>query len=155
MRTHLVVMLLLAASAAHAKSTLVFGEHGFSIDPPAGHDRSQMQQIVTLMLPSSDGFAANVNVQAQPFKGTIEEYLSVSREQFKTGGITLLNEKHDAHTATIEYKGKMEGHPLHWYARAFLGKNGLILATGTALESQWASVSEVLRKSVDSIKPLP
>src|SRR6185503_7154213 len=70
------------------------------------------------------------------------------------GGFTLLSEKHDARTATIEYKGTMQGQPLHWYARAFLAKNGLVLATGTALESQWKSASAVLRKSVDSLRPL-
>ncbi len=155
MRIVLVAALLFAAHAAHAKSTLAFSEHGFSIDPPVGHDAAVMQQVVTMALPTGGDFSPNVNVQVQPFKGTVEEYLTISKEQFKAGGITLVTEKHDAHTATIEYKGSMQGHPLHWYARAFLGKNGLILATATALESQWASVSPVLRQSVDSLKPLP
>ncbi|HEY2747533.1 MAG TPA: hypothetical protein VGL86_23080 [Polyangia bacterium] len=155
MRLVLAAALFVAAHAAHAKSTLAFAEHGFSIEPPAGHDESVMQQVVTLGLPARDEFSPNVNVQVQPFKGTIEEYLTMSREQFKAGGVTLVTEKHDARTATIEYKGAMQGHPLHWYARAFLGKNGLVLATATALESQWGSVSGRLRQSVDSLKPIP
>ena len=149
--------LLVSPLHAHAdgKSTLAFGEHGFAIEPPVGHDRAQMQQVVTMSMPASDGFAPNVNVQVQPFTGTMAEYLEVSKQQFKAGGITLLAEKHDAEHATIEYKGKMQGAPLHWYARAFLAKNGLVLATATALESQWAAVNAALRKSVDSVKPQP
>jgi hypothetical protein len=146
----------LADTAAHAnKTTLGFGEHGFSIEPPVGHDYAQMQQIVSLALPTTEGFQPNVNVQVQPFKGTIEEYLTVSREQFKTTGMKLLNETHDARTAVVEFTGLLQGRPLHWYSRALLGKNGLILATGTSLESQWARVSATLRHSVDSLRPLP
>ena len=142
------------ADTAAGGHSLGFTEHGFAIDPLVGHDAEQMQQVVTMMLPATGGFSPNVNVQVQPFHGTIEEYLSVSKEQFKAGGITMLSEKHDAKTATLEYKGTMQGQPLHWYARAFLAKNGLILATGTALESQWKGASAALRKSVDSLRPL-
>jgi hypothetical protein len=155
----LVAAVAVVAATAHADTaaggrSIGFSEHGFSIDAPVGHDWSQMQQVVTLMLPASEGFSPNVNVQVQPFAGTVEEYLTVSKEQFKSGGITLLSEKHDAKTTTIEYKGTMQGRALHWYARAFLGKNGLVLATATALESQWKGASAALKKSVDSLKPL-
>lgn len=144
-----------ADASARGKGTLGFVEHGFAIDPPAGHDAAQTQQVVTLSMPTSDGFSPNVNVQVQPFNGTVEEYVNISREQFKTMGIKLVSEKHDARTATIEYSGSMQGRPLHWYARAFLGKSGLILATATALESQWAATRAALRQSVDSVRPLP
>ena len=157
----LAAALLLAArtaaadASAHSKTTLGFSEHGFAIDPPVGHDYGQVQQVVSLALPTTSGFSPNVNVQVQPFQGTVEEYLTLSHTQFKAGGIKVLNETHDAHGAMLEYAGQMRGLPLHWYARAFLGKNGLILATATALESQWAGVSATLRKSVDSLRPLP
>jgi hypothetical protein len=160
MRIALAVLVLAATASTTQADTAAggraigFAEHGFTIEPPVGHDPTQMQQVVTMMLPGGNGFAPNVNVQVQPFHGTIEEYLNVSKDQFKSGGITLLSEKHDARTATIEYMGTMQGQPLHWYARAFLAKNGLVLATGTALESQWKSASAALRKSVDSLRPL-
>ena len=161
MRTIVLLTLLLAAAGADAdttarmRSTLIFGEHGFSIDAPVGHDAAQIQQVVMLMLPPADGFAANVNVQVQPFAGTIEEYVRVSAEQFKANGVTLIAEKHDAKSAMIEYKGPYGGRTLHWYSRSFLGKSGIVLATATTTESQWPKQAATLRASVDSLRPLP
>ena len=161
MRILILVGLLLGAGAADAdttartKSTLTFGEHGFAIDPPAGHDYAQVQQVVMLMLPAVDGFSANVNVQVQPFKGTMDEYVRVSLDQFKTNGVKVVAEKHDGKSAMIEYTGPYGGRPLHWYSRVFFGKNGVMLATATASETQWPRLSAVLRQSVDSLRPLP
>jgi hypothetical protein len=161
MRTIVLVALLLVARGADAdttartKSTLSFGEHGFSIDPPVGHDATQVQQVVMLMLPAADGFSPNVNVQVQPFTGTMEEYLRLSNDQFKANGVKIVAEKHDAKTAMLEYTGPYGGRPLHWYSRAFLAKNGIVLATATSAETQWPKLSTVLRQSVDSLRPLP
>src|SRR6266404_2025907 len=99
MRTVVLVALLVVARGADAdtsartKSTLSFGEHGFSIDPPVGHDATQVQQVVMLMLPPADGFSPNVNVQVQPFTGTMEEYLRISNDQFKANGVKIVAEK--------------------------------------------------------------
>jgi hypothetical protein len=159
MRTSFVVVTLLLvavqAQADSAKQPLKFAEHGFSIEPPSGHDPGQVQQVVSLALPASAGFSPNVNVQVQPFKGSMEDYLRISNEQFKAAGIKVVQEKHDAKTAVLEYTGRMQGHNLHWYARGALAHNGLILATATADESQWASVAATLRQSVDSLRLLP
>src|SRR5262249_8155156 len=75
---------LLLAGAPVAADELHFKEHGFSIKALPGHSDAQTQQVVILLLPVSDGFAANVNVQVQPFAGSIDEYLKISLDQFKT-----------------------------------------------------------------------
>jgi hypothetical protein len=161
MRILVLATLLLTAGGAGAdttartRSTLSFAEHGFTIDPPVGHDAAQIQQVVMLFLPPADGFAANVNVQVQPFDGTMDDYVKVSAEQFKANGVTLVAEKHDAKSATIEYKGLYGGRPLHWYSRSFLGNKRIVLATATASESRWAKEASALRQSVDSLRPLP
>src|SRR5262245_20916687 len=101
MRTSFVAALLLVAVQAQAdsgKQPLKFAEHGFSIEPPSGHDPAQVHQVVTLTLPASAGFAPNVNVQVQPFKGSMEDYWRISSEQFKSAGIKVVHEKHDAKT---------------------------------------------------------
>ncbi len=152
----LVLASLALFAPAYAKpAALSFTEHGFSIEPPAGHDPSQMQQVVSLALPMSDGFAANVNVQVQPFQGPMGDFVKLSLDQFKAAGVKLVSEKHDARTAVLEYTGQLQGRALHWYARAFVGKNGIVLATATSLESQWATANAALRQSVDSLRPLP
>jgi hypothetical protein len=161
MRIFVLATLLLAAGGAAAdtttrgRSTLSFAEHGFSIDAPVGHDAAQMQQVVMLMLPPADGFAANVNVQLQPFTGTMDEYVRVSLDQFKANGVTVVAEKHDAKGAMIEYKGLYGGRPLHWYSRSFVGKSGIVLATATTSEPLWPKQGAMLRQSVDSLRPLP
>jgi len=42
------------------------------------------QQALMMFLPVTDGFAANVNVQIQPYAGTIEDYTALSLQQFKS-----------------------------------------------------------------------
>jgi hypothetical protein len=161
MRYVVVGMLLLVGGEAGAdqvvrsKAVLNFAEHGFSLEPPVGHDYAQLQQVVSLGLPPSDGFSPNVNVQVQPFKGTIEEYVKISNGEFKANSIKLVSEKHDAHMVQMEYTGQLLGRPLHWYSRAFVGKNGMILVTATATESQWPVVGAALRQSVDSLRLTP
>ena len=146
----------LADATVHGKAAaLVFTEHGFSIEPPAGHDYTQVQQVVALALPTVGGFSPNVNVQVQPFKGTMEEYLTLTRGQFKANGVKMIVEKHDARSAALEFSGPFGGQDLHWYSRAFLAKNGVILATATASEAQWPRLGATLRQSVDSLRLTP
>ncbi len=158
MRTFTILALVAAATAARAQTsnrTLSFAEHGFAIDAPAGHDDEKVHQVVALYLPQTGGFAPNVNVQVQPFAGTMDEYIAISRDQFKANGVKLVTEKHDAKSATLEYTGALQGHALHWYARAYRGKKGIVLATATTDESQWTSAGPALRRSVDSLHLLP
>ena len=157
------LLALFAAPAALADNTagaasagaLAFREHGFSIKAPVGHNDKAMQQVVTLMLPAEGGFSPNVNVQVQPYPGSIEDYIKLSKGQFQTAGVTIVTEKHDAKQVTLEYTGKLQGVSLHWYARGIVGKGKVVLATATAGESQWAAVGATLRQSVDSLALLP
>jgi len=52
----------------------------------------------------------------------------------------------------VEYTGPMQGNDLHFYARAVSNGGKVYLVTATAKESQWKSVSEILRKNVDAFK---
>ena len=153
-----VVGLLWVLSASHvaiADATAAppgsrFGEHGFSFEPPAGSDPNH--QLVIYYLPEQPEFTPNVNVQLQPYNGSLADYVALSNSQFKEAGWRVLTEKQDQRSATFEYAGMFQGKPLHWYARALLDRGRVILATATAAESQWSSVAKALRRSIDSLR---
>ena len=161
--TRILLIVTLLAGVARADlvaggapgDTLVFAEHGFSIHPLKGKSASATQQVLTMTMPASAGFAPNVNVQVQPFDGTLDDYMKISREQFKAMGITMVQEKREGKSIILEYKGQMQGMPLHWYARAVQAQGKIFLTTGTAAESQWASVAAQIKECVGSFKALP
>jgi hypothetical protein len=101
MRIALVAALACFAGAAHADAgrALSYPEHGFTIEPPVGHDnKAPTHAVVMFYLPPSAGFAPNVVVSV-----------------YKGGG-------------------------------------SIMIATATADESQWPSVSAVLKRSADSLQ---
>ncbi len=51
----------------------------------------------------------------------------------------------------MEYTGDMSGRTLQWYARAELKDGKAYLATATATQEQWPSVSAKLRACADSL----
>lgn len=146
--------LALSAGVAQADEPLVFAEHGFSIRPLKGKSAAATQQVLTMTMPASEGFAPNVNVQVQPFDGTLDDYMKISREQFKAMGIKMVQEKREGKAIILEYTGTMKGMPLHWYARAVQAQGKIFLTTATAAESQWAGVAAQLKECVASFKAL-
>jgi hypothetical protein len=148
------VLALLGGVAQAAGDELKFAEHGFSIKPLKGHNAKAMQQVLTLSLSPSDGFAPNVNVQVQPFTGTMEEYLDISRNDFQKLGFTTIQVKIEGNVAVLEYSGSLPKVPmaLHWYARAVQAPGKVYLVTGTAAETQWAQAGAAIKECVDSLK---
>jgi hypothetical protein len=147
-----------AAAREHshaAGAALTFSEHSFAIDPPTGHDGGQNQQVVTMALPPINGFAPNVSVQVQPFKGTLAQYDALTLSKFKQSGVAILAQKRDAKAIAYEYRGLYQGQTMHWYLRAFATAHGIVLSTATATDAQWSLVGNALRQSVDSARPLP
>jgi hypothetical protein len=145
-----------ASAAPEGEDTLRFRQHGFSIKSLRSKSNDNvMTQVVSMQMPPEGGFAANVNVQLQPFGGNIDEYVKLSKQQFDQVGFkVLVQKKLDAETVVLEYTGKMQSMDLHWYARAIRkkGKPIVYLVTGTAAAGQWAGVSAPLKECVDSIQ---
>jgi hypothetical protein len=80
-------------------------------------------------------------------------YVTMSKDQFKQMNLTIVAEKQNGENEwVVEYSGPMQGKDLHFYARAVSNNGKVYLVTATASESQWKSVSDVLRKSVDAFK---
>lgn len=142
----------LAASTPAQSSTLDFPGHGFRINaldvPSTG-----FTTVLMMFLPSDEGFAPNVNVQIQPFDGTIDDYIAESKQQFKEMDLKILtDERPDAKTWLVGYEGRMEGESLRFYAKAVSQGKRVLLATATAKASQWKSAGEALTACVNSME---
>lgn len=127
---------------------------GFQIDAlDAAPDPSAPGTILQLCLPATDAFAPNINVQIQPYTGSIREYAALSKQQFEDMKWKVVSEKQVSDNEwSVEYTGSMGDDALHFYAYA-VSKNGKIyLATATAKETQWTKLSDTLRQHVDSLK---
>lgn len=144
-------------------SSLLPGARGGTVDLPgygfeieALDAQAGKEPITALMmfLPATDGFGPNINVNIQPYNGSVKDYAKLSTGQFEqmkwkviTGEVIGENEWR------VEYTGALKaGEQLHFYARALAKDGHVYLVTATAKESQWAAVGAKLRKHVDSMK---
>jgi hypothetical protein len=100
--------------------------------------------------------SANINVQIHQFPGTLKEYMDLSRnqfEQFFEKGWKILSEKQDGEKeVSCEVVGTRKGKEYHSFSRAVKEGNKLYLITATALQEQWGSVGEKMRRHVDAFK---
>jgi hypothetical protein len=145
----------LHVSLANA-DVLVFSESGFSIDSLEAPLDAQAATPLQMLLPPVNGFSPNVNVQLQPYKGSVAEYKAITEGQFKQIGLTVVSmeEGNDGKSLTIEYKGPLQGQNLHWYAKAFKKGDVMYLVTATNTESNWELNKEQLIANVNSFKIL-
>jgi len=158
MNKTLVFLLTLASlttktDAAESTNRLLFPVTGFSIQPLETAVGKVPQLALFMALPVSDGFAANVNVQIQPYSGTLDEYIALSEEQFKAAGWKVIQRSKQGQSAVVfEYTGDMQGRALHWYARAEHGAGRVYLVTATATQTQWKREAVALKVCVDSFR---
>lgn len=146
------LLLLLFALPCQAEDTRMhFKKNGFSIAPLEGKSDSTPYVVVMMFLPASEGFAPNVNVNIQPYTGTIKEYAALSRRQFAAAKYTVVREKLSPTSAVWEYSGEAQGRKLHWYAKAVRKEGKVYLVTATSTEAQWKTVSARLKACVDSL----
>src|SRR5437667_4949030 len=158
MNKTLVFLLTLASlttktDAAESTNRLLFPVTGFSIQPLETAVGKVPQLALFMALPVSDGFAANVNVQIQPYSGTLDEYIALSEEQFKAAGWKVIQRSKQGQSAVVfEYVGEMQGRALHWYAKAVHATDRVYLVTATATETQWKREAVPLKECIDSFR---
>ena len=151
-------VLLLAPALLYGEAApLSFEGYGFSIAPLEPEEASPSPaegttQALIMLLPASDGFAPNVNVQIQPFEGALSDYAQLSRRQFARGNIKILKEDVLPGEIRWSYRGMMRGQSLRWYARAVQHEGRVYLVTATAAAGQWAQVGEQLKRCVNSFR---
>ncbi len=150
----LVLFVCAAFVPAHAQSQYKNEKFKFSIQVPVPEktEIAAPYQLITMPLPSENGFSANVNVQIQPFTGTTEEYMKVSRDGLQQMGVKITTEKSGDGWIMLEAEGEMQGFALHFYAKAWITKERTYLVTATCLQSEWAAKKDELVTCVESFK---
>jgi hypothetical protein len=139
--------------AADSDNRLRFPTAGFSIAALDSPPDQTARQALVMLLPASDNFSANVNVQIQPYTGSIEEYGTLTETQFKDAGVKVIEQKKLGKTAMVfEYSGEMRGQFVHCYARAEKAGDHVYLATATATQDQWPKQSAKLKACIDSLR---
>jgi hypothetical protein len=151
-RSVLVVWLTMVVSVAAADSTnrLHFPLSGFSIAPLEAPLGEKISQVVVMWLPPT---TANVNVQIQPFEGSIDEYAALTLKQFQENKAEVVSQKKlGSLVFVVEYTGELEGQRLHWYARAEKSLAYVYLTTGTTTEKLWPVQAAQIKACVDSFR---
>jgi hypothetical protein len=150
----LAVSALGAASAGEPRNEYVSDTAGVYIAAPAARTDAPFYQIVSMFLPPSDGFAANVIIQRHKSKLSIKEFFKQTTDSFENTGLTIIKSELKDNAVTYEYKGAVNGkgggRTFHFYAKAIKKGEYLFLATAVALESHWEEQKGELMKSVDS-----
>lgn len=147
------IILFFGIQSIVSGAPLHFEYYGFTINELEGESDGDYQQVLIMSLPTTSSFAPNVNVQIQPYEGSLEEYVALSREQIAKLGWSIIHvEISDEGFATLEYSGETQGRSLHWYAKTVLGNGSAYLVTATATETEWSEVSKKLITTVDSFR---
>jgi hypothetical protein len=127
---------------------LHFSDFGFSMTPLQG-----MQEMSMNLPPTDESFTPKVSLIDQPYDGTMEQYVLLSKGRFdKAGYKTISANASGKNEASFEYLGSLGGPELHWYAKAVRKPGHIYLATGAATITQWDSVSDRLRSCVESLR---
>ena len=144
---------LAAVAGRPSPGRLKFKGNGFSIEALEGKVGARPYTALMMFLPPTKGFSPNVNVQIQPYAGTIDQYATLSKKQFVALKYKLIREvKVGKDSLLFEFSGKLEGHQLRWYARATLRGGKIYAVTATAREDQWPVASGKMKACVDSFK---
>ena len=100
--------------------------------------------------------SANINIQIQPFAGTMKDYADTSKTQFEQifeKEWKILSEKQDGEKQwSCELTGALKGKEFHFYARAVKEGSKVYLITATASQEEWGSLGEKMRRHVDAFK---
>ncbi len=152
--TAVALSFLLTSFLPHAGAgTIDLPQYGFEIEALDGEPGGATTTAILMFLPVSEGFAPNINVNIQPYKGTIKEYAALSKGQFVEMKWKILSEEQKSEDEwRAEYAATTKSGDLHFYARALKKGDRVYLVTATAKESQWAALQAKLRKHVDSLK---
>jgi len=139
---------------AQVDDKLVFKNNGFAISP-LDEPAKNTQLVLSMYIPSAGRFASNVTVMIQPFAGNLDEYIDLSKKQFKEGNLKIIaDSKLQKSIWLVEYTGEMGGKDMHLYSRATLKAGKVYLVTGTSTADSWKTTSLKLKPCVDSFETI-
>lgn len=135
----------LAAQPALAQSS------DYSFTPP-DVPREVGGQVFQYFLPAVDGFAANINLQIQPFEGDMQSYMDISEAQFQQLGFEVIDVSQSPDELIYQYQGSMQGGGYRWYSRVLKDGNYYYVLTATALAERWDTERDQLIDAVHSFQ---
>ncbi len=148
------LLLLALVIPAKAESLYKNEKFKFSIRVPVPESTSitSPYQLITMPLPAENGFSTNINVQIQPFTGSPEEYMRISREGLQQMGVKIVTEKSGNGWIMLEAEGEVQGFQLHFYAKAWITSERTYLVTATCPVAEWPAKKGELIDCVESFK---
>ena len=151
------ILFSLAISSQAGAATIELPLYGFQIDAlDAAPDPSTPTTVIQTFLPATESFAPNINVQIQPYTGTMKDYAATTKSQFEQMKWSVTSDQQpNDNEWIVEYTGSFHDNGLHFCARAVSDNRRVYLITATAKESQWATVGATLRKHVESFRLTP
>jgi hypothetical protein len=147
-------LVALAICSPSGAATIELPLYGFQMDAlDAAPDASSPTTVIQTFLPATDGFAPNINVQIQPYTGTMQDYATTTKNQFEQMKWKVVSDQQpNDHEWDVEYTGSFRGSDLHFYERAVSANGKVYLMTATAKESQWPTMGDTLLKHIQSFK---
>lgn len=146
-----IMFLVTFSLLAHADtSPAKFNQAGFSINVLDSETSNAGSQPLMMMMPALNGFSANVNVQIQPYPGSVKDYKKLSEAQFVQMGLKTISSSENGNEIHWEYSGNINGKKMHFYSKAIKVGNLFYLATGTDLEVNWAQTSKKIKSVINS-----
>jgi len=132
--------------------------YGFSIIPPAFPKAAKNVggQAAMFFAPVQKEFSNNLNVIVQAAKMSIDDYVALSKKQFKQLDIKVTSESRKKvagrDAVMFEYEGKLQEADMKWMALAVVDGDRILLATGTASAASYDSVAKEFKASLESFK---
>jgi len=130
----------------------------FTCVPPAfpKAEANASQTVASFLAPPHDGFSSNVGIIVQSVKMTLDEYVDLSKKQFKQMELNAVSEnkvKVSGRDAVVwEYEGVQSKRKFKWLAMAVIDGDRVFLLTGTALASDYEQVAKEFKACLDSFK---
>lgn len=101
------------------------------------------------------GFSANINIMIQYQKVTPETYLKNSKAELKEFDGILIDSTIEDNIVNTEFKATFDGKTsLHFWSKAIILEDRVILITATVLESDAKDMKEKVVETLNSYKPL-
>jgi len=140
--------------AAENGKTVTLPRSGYAIevlDP--GPAKAVAFDSFKMFLPPQGGFASNIDVQHQPYRGTLSDYAAPSVAAIQQANLTIGNARVENGAYMAEATGKVAGIDieLHFYFKAIKSGDNVILATATIPSSRWDTEKARLLPIVDSL----
>ena len=144
--------------AAAKASVYTNAAYGFSLTPPTFDKPAKESGAQTAMFfaPVRNAFAANLGVNVQETKMSLDDYIELSKKQFAAAELTMISEtrkKVSGRDAVAwEYEGTMKGRALRWSALAVSDPGRVYLLTGTAAKADFELVEKEFKACLESFK---